>query len=70
MKKDQLAFNFWGRPLEKKEYEFAVSLACDCGNLAKERKDHLFVCSNCGTVYELIDHTFFQKKITLDNKML
>ncbi|EMF0060784.1 DNA helicase UvrA [Enterococcus hirae] len=70
MKKERLAVNFWGRPLERKEYEFAVSITCDCDELAKKHKNHLFVCSNCGAVYELIDRKFFQKKDTLENKML
>ena len=69
MKKERLAFSFWGRPLERKEYEFAVSIACDCGELAKAHNDHLFVCSNCGAVYELIDHKFFQKKDTAENNV-
>ncbi|EOD7437464.1 DNA helicase UvrA [Enterococcus faecium] len=68
MKRERLVYNLWGRPLERREYEFAVSMDCDCGELAKEHKDHLFVCSNCGAVYELIDHNFSRKRTQQQTK--
>ncbi|EGP5699615.1 hypothetical protein DSH72_13405 [Enterococcus faecium] len=70
MQRERLAFSFWGRPFERRDYRFATNIVCDCGGLAHEKKDHSFVCSDCGAVYELIDHKFFQKKDTAENKVL
>lgn len=43
MQRERLAFSFWGRPFERRDYRFATNIVCDCGGLAHEKKDHSFV---------------------------